>query len=61
MFNRSIDSIWEPKGIASRAGVEFLYNELLNEGSIALLNKPVTKKSKASKKSVKSKTKKQRT
>ena len=49
IFNGSIDSIWEPKGIASRAGVDFLYNELLNEGSIALLSKPVAKKSKASK------------
>ena len=73
IFNDSIDYSWEPKGIASRDGVDFLYNELLKEGSIALLSKPVIKKSKTSKisktsktsktlkKSKKSKTKKKRT
>jgi len=38
-FNASIGFSWEPKGLASKEGVDFLYNALLEDGSIVLGSK----------------------
>jgi len=55
-FNTSIGFLWEPKGLASKEGVDFLYNALLEDGSIVLGSKAATgtlKSSRVSKKSSK--------
>ena len=35
-FNDTYNSPWEPKGVASDDGVEYVYNKLIEEGSIKL-------------------------